>query len=58
MKTDSPIWSAIRGGVCCLLGFGVSNMMLADILLAHGASCVRVYDKKPLEKLGAIAMHL
>jgi len=58
MKTDSPIWSAIRGGVCCLLGFGVSNMMLADILLAHGASCVRVYDKKSPEQLGAIAMQL
>ena len=49
MKTDSPILRAVRGGVCCLLGFGVSNVQLADILLDMGAARVRVYDKKSPE---------
>ena len=56
MKTDSPVWSAVRGGVCCLLGFGVSNAMLVDLLFDHGAACVRVYDKKTPEQLGAVAL--
>ena len=55
---DSPILSAIRGGVCCLLGFGVSNTMLADVLFELGAACIRVYDKKTPEQLGAIALSL
>ena len=58
MKTNSPIWSAVRGGVCCLLGFGVSNMQLADILLDSGAARVRVYDKKTPEQLGERALAL
>ena len=55
---DSPILSAIRGGVCCLLGFGVSNTMLADVLFELGAACIRVYDKKTPKQLGAIALSL
>lgn len=55
---DSPVLSAIRGGVCCLLGFGVSNTMLADVLFELGAACVRVYDKKTPEQLGAMALSL
>ena len=58
MRTDSPIWSLINGGVCCLLGFGVSNMQLADILLENGAAQVRVYDKKSPEQLGERALSL
>ncbi len=58
MKTDSPVLSAVRGGVCCLLGFGVSNMQLADILLDKGAARVRVYDKKSPEQLGERALTL
>ncbi len=58
MKTDSPVWAAVRGGVCCLLGFGVSNMQLADILLNHSAAHVCVYDKKSPEQLGERALAL
>ena len=58
MKTDSPILRAVRGGVCCLLGFGVSNVQLADILLDMGAARVRVYDKKSPEQLGERALSL
>ena len=58
MKTDSPVLSAIKGGTCCLLGFGVSNVMLADILFSYGAACVRVYDKKSPEQLGPMAQAL
>ncbi len=55
---DSSVLSAIRGGTCCLLGFGVSNMMLTDVLFELGAACIRVYDKKTPEQLGAIALSL
>lgn len=58
MRTDSPVWALINGGVCCLLGFGVSNMQLADILLDKGAAQVRVYDKKSPEQLGERALLL
>ena len=58
MRTDSPVWTLINGGVCCLLGFGVSNMQLADILLDQGAAQVRVYDKKSPEQLGERALLL
>lgn len=58
MKTDSVVWSAIRGGVCCVLGFGVSNRPLIGILLDRGAACVRVYDKKTPEELGPEALAL
>ena len=58
MRTDSPVWTLINGGVCCLLGFGVSNMQLADILLENGAAEVRVYDKKSPEQLGERALLL
>ena len=58
MRTDSPVWALINGGVCCLLGFGVSNMQLADILLENGAAEVRVYDKKSPEQLGERALLL
>lgn len=58
MKSDSCVWSRVRGGVCCLLGFGVSNVQLADILLTHGAARVRVYDKKSPEQLGERALAL
>ena len=56
--TDSPVWAAVKDGVCCLLGFGVSNAQLADILLAHGAAQVRVFDKKSPEQLGERALSL
>ena len=55
---DSCVLSAIRGGRCCLLGFGVSNAMLTDILFDLGAACVRVYDKKSPEQLGERALSL
>lgn len=58
MKTDAPVWSAVRGGVCCLLGFGVSNVQLADILLDRGAACVHVHDKKTPQQLGERALSL
>ena len=56
--TESSVWTAVRGGECCLLGFGVSNVQLADILLRHGAAHVRVYDKKSPAQLGERAMAL
>ena len=40
---DSSVLSAIRGGTCCLLGFGVSNMMLTDVLL-EGSQLLYVGD--------------
>ncbi|MBQ1232897.1 MAG: UDP-N-acetylmuramoyl-L-alanine--D-glutamate ligase [Clostridia bacterium] len=55
---ESYLWDAVRGSVCCLLGFGVSNVQLADILLERGAACVRVYDKKSPEQLGERALEL
>ena len=55
---SSSVWTAVAGGVCCLLGFGVSNMQLADILLDNGAAQVRVYDKKSPEQLGQRALSL
>ncbi len=58
MKTDSLIWSAIRGGVCCVLGFGVSGRSLIGVLRDHGAATVRVYDKKTPEELGSEALAL
>ena len=58
MKTESLIWEAVKGGVCCLLGFGVSNVQLADILQRSGAAQVRVYDKKTPEQLGERALSL
>lgn len=58
MRTDSPIWSAVRGGVCCVLGFGVSGKSLIGVLLDHGAAKVRVYDKKTPEELGPEALAL
>lgn len=58
MKTDSPIWSVIRGGVCCVLGFGVSGKALIGVLLEQGAARVRVYDKKTPEQLGDEALAL
>lgn len=56
--TGSSVWTAVKDGVCCLLGFGVSNVQLADILLGHGAAQVRVYDKKSPAQLGERAMAL
>ncbi len=45
-RSGAQLLSAIRGGHCTVLGYGVSNRPLVPWLLSHGASLVTVRDRR------------
>ena len=47
----------LKNKECAILGLGVSNLPLAELLLSEGIR-VTVYDKKPPEELGEAALAL
>ena len=51
MKTVELIKNRIGNKRCAVLGFGVSNIPLVEILLQCGNE-ITVHDKKDIEKLG------
>ena len=54
MREGKPIFSKISGNSCAVLGVGVSNLPLIDVLLAHSAKVV-AYDEKSIDALGNTA---
>ena len=54
MREGSSILSKIKGNDCAVLGVGVSNLPLIDVLLGLGAK-VTAYDEKSAEALGDTA---
>lgn len=51
MKTVELIKNRIKNARCAVLGFGVSNIPLVEVLLECGNEII-VHDKKNIEKLG------
>ena len=51
MKTVELIKNRIKNSRCAVLGFGVSNIPLVEVLLRCGNE-ITVHDKKDIEKLG------
>ncbi len=51
MKTVELIKNRIKNARCAVLGFGVSNIPLVELLLECGNEII-VYDKKDVQKLG------
>ena len=54
MREDRAILQKIRENSCAVLGVGVSNLPLIDVLLGLGAR-VTAYDEKSAEALGDTA---
>lgn len=54
---SSGLLSYIDGRSCAILGLGVSNLPLAQVLCEAGVA-LTVYDKKPLSELGDAAQDL
>ena len=52
------IATRLVGARCAVLGLGVSNLPLIDVLLSMGAGSVTAYDEKSREALGAVATDL
>lgn len=54
-----PLREKINNRSCAVLGLGVSNLPLVDLLLSLGVNTsITVYDKKPLSELGDGAREL
>ena len=51
MKTVELIKNRIKNSRCAVLGFGVSNVPLVELLIECGNE-ITVHDKKDIEKLG------
>lgn len=51
MKTVELIKNRIKNARCAVLGFGISNIPLVELLLACGNE-ITVHDKKEIDKLG------
>ena len=50
MKTSALVKNRIKNARCAVLGFGVSNIPLVEILLECGNS-ITVHDKNGIDKL-------
>ena len=55
MKTVELIKNRIKNSRCAVLGFGVSNIPLVELLIECGNK-ITVHDKKPMDKLGEKAI--